>query len=384
MEPFTSPLLLDLNKPRGRHLIVWSWRDTPVLESQNLADALEYVQDSVRKMITTDWSGAGFVAGVEYWIVTDAQEVRRFESSYADVLGLTGGKKRARADRGRMFLSESGVSRLLQRCSRPGVDAVRLALAKVFPSFRAPDVEVFDPGVAAGGATTDQTDPGADSRSGEMPKIEPCWTAEERRFRYNVLQTLLQQLGSLKEPALLQLALMAAETALDRSLPDIRRYLGLAHGQLPEPSIVPEEPPKGLTMDKILAGLPPVIVAPEGPHFSGEGFWSFTQIGDLAGGYSARVAGQAADVVAKRRMYTGAQIRRHQQSFNRFEPVRDSTSGKIRQVAHYNTEFSNEVVDELRSNPAFRPQEVDTSPLSFGVGQFPKLTAPVLEDDASA
>jgi hypothetical protein len=426
----STPKILDLRKARGSKLIIFPLEGQDTLESQNLAVALEYVQrDSVRKMLTVDWSDQ-FREGTEYVIVRDPAVIKEFERDYADILGLEHGEsKPARAARGRLFLLEPGVKKLLEHCSRPGVEAVRLALAKVFASFRAPDLEPIDPlvGQLQREASLDrdqiesqaiaierlQNELGQASRlrsTVDLPpanqfQIEevssPTTSLEDRRFRYNALQTLLQQLGSLERPELRLLALEAAEVALDRSLPLIQRMLqdpgdrtrALEAGS-DHPVIAATPGAQGSggvsAADPIVSTTPAVARAGglmssprtslEGPRFHGQGWHSLTQIGEKAGGYSARTAGLAADVVASRMGLSRAQIRHASLNFNRMVKVRDTTRGKPRDVAHFNTDFSNDVIDELRRNPEFTPQ-VPPSVTSFGSGAFPKLTREVILSD---
>lgn len=460
------PVVLELRKRRGSKLIVV---DLPVLgaavESQNLATALEYVQaDSVRKMITKDWADQ-FIEDKDYVIVRAPTLIKEFERDYADILGLKDGRSMpARASRGRLFLLESGVTKLLERCSRSGVDAVRLALGKVFSSFRAPDIQLeaeFGKRVEAAAEiratprpdlraaleelqeivadeapehvaddfhlfqhwvyqrdlamcsllrqAVASTELEASSQVGSSADSAPATTVqinevsssttqlEDRKFRYNAIQTLIHQLTALERPEFLQLALEAAEVALDRSMPSIREMLAVpgdrapgprAAARAPDPIVITAPGATGtrsavsgeLASSKGSRGSSSTKASLEGPRFKGVGYYSLTQIGEKAGGYSAKTAGLAADVVAARMGLSGDAIRHVSLNFNTMIKVPDTTTGKKRDVAHFDVNFSNAVIDELRRNDEFQPQ-VPSPPSSFSSGAFPKLTRGVFDDE---
>jgi hypothetical protein len=112
-----------------------------------------------------------------------------------------------------------------------------------------------------------------------------------------------------------------------------------------------------------------------GPIFTHEDYYSMTRIGELAGGYTARQAGLAANIVAARINFTAEQIRTEQLPINQIVMRPDSTSGKKRQMVRFCKSFANEVVHELRTNVAFEP---DLSPgiptvTSFEEGSYPSL-----------
>lgn len=418
-----DPQVLDLHKARGSKLIVVKIvaRNLPgghatALESTNLASALEYVQDTVRKMITTDWA-ADFVEGRDYTIIRDAQQILGFETHFSEILGIASGlKKPARETRGRLFLFESGVKRILDRCSRPGLEAVRLALGKVYPSFRAPDLEPLSQEaplrslvqqldgrrsneLASSGSAVGLRSASAVQIDAPRSVSDSGLSLEDRKFRYDALQTLIRQLETFEAAHLQQLALDAAEVALDRSLPHIRAVLEDPRDRAPGPrspddQVVITSPRGGTGTGKPFEEVLPSVGLKladerskvigssvlEGPRFSGAGFFSLTQIGERAGGYSAKTAGQAADLVAGRRGLSSVSIRTVAHDFNKLVEVPDSTSGKMRPVAHFNASFANQVIDELRGNDQFHPQQVPRVP-KFSSGSFPKLTRDVLADE---
>jgi hypothetical protein len=403
--------VLDLHKIRGSKLIVYMLEGRPSLESYNLASALQYVQeDTVRKMITIDWTNE-FKEDEDFVLVRDESTVRAFEAQFAAVLGLEGGfKKPMRASRGRLFLLEPGVKKLLARCSRPGREAVRLALGKVFASFRAPDLEpiaeIADHSQGGEAMSSLELGSAADSRPAsafQITDLDASLSLEERRFRYDALQTLLRQLQELEAPHLQQLAIEAAEVALDRSLTQVRVALEDPGDRAPGPRS-PADPPtitspgavghggieSNCSVTPVLSSVGIKLSAErskvigsqvlEGPRFSGNGYFSLTQIGERAGGYSARTAGLAADVVAGRMGLSHESIRNIAHNFNKIVEVPDTTSGKKRPSVVFNTSFSNDVIDELRRNPEFHPRELPRM-TGFTAKSFPKLNHGPFEDD---
>ena len=104
-----------------------------------------------------------------------------------------------------------------------------------------------------------------------------------------------------------------------------------------------------------------------------------TRIGEKAGGYTARQAGKALDIVAARVGYGHDQIRKEKCVLNEIVPRPDSTSGKLRLMCRFHTDFANEVVRELRANPDFVPEvQVKENGAEFTVLNVPNLNQNIL------
>ena len=199
---------------------------------------------------------------------------------------------------------------------------------------------------------------------------------EDRMFEYEVMQKLLEQLERIEDPQLRGLAITAAETALGRQLQDLRG-----------------EDVK--TSDGIKAQLPAVVTlptlpsrpTPDGPFFTEDEFYSMTRIGQMAGGYTAKTAGVAADHIAKRLGFSRDQIREEQLAINQIAMRPDSSTGKKRRMVRFSRSFANKVIVELRTNTELEPtltQGIPTlSAFSGGPTTHPLLSrGPFDEDDA--
>lgn len=178
---------------------------------------------------------------------------------------------------------------------------------------------------------------------------------EARKFKYDIYQKLIQQLMSTQDVRIIQLAIQAAEIGLNRSLLELRAsYLA---------------PPKYKTRPS------------QGPFFTEEGYYSFSEIGELAGGYSPTTAGRAADIVADRCYghdhYT---IRNVTVPYNKISK-RSFTSNKNQDNwALFNKFFANLVVIELRSNPSFAPSAPANKIENFQSNALPKLSVNVIPE----
>jgi hypothetical protein len=347
----------------GTKILATERSGVPHVEAYHLADRLGYSQShSIRKQVLSDWQPI-FEEGTDYKMVHDEGEIRAYEHQYEQEIGAI---KPIKATRGRMFLSPSGLSKVFGHTSK---DSRELRLALDF--LKQP--------TGTGGAGSNDHDHGNGSEV-------------SRERQYEILETLLDHLKDLTDPGLRRLALMSAELGLGRQLPDIRALLGLEHqsppsGPPPASSGAKDPGPSSsvsvketvLTWDDrnkaardYLARRP----ITQGPLFSSSpAYYALKQIGDLAGGYTAKQAGKAADIVAGRMGYSHDEIRRRQLPFNELPVLPDSTSGKPRRMYRFNSHFANHVVNELRANKQFVPAKPrNLGPFSQGGNLLPKLS----------
>ena len=193
-------------------------------------------------------------------------------------------------------------------------------------------------------------------------------------FEYEVMQTLLGHLERLTDPQLRGLAITAAETALSRELKDLR------FGEGVKTILSPAAPKKA-------EPVPAPRQSAAGPLFLEEDFYSMTRIGEKAGNYSARSAGIAANIYGDRCGYTPEQLRTTQLSINQIEMRPDTSTGKKRLMVRFSKSFSNEVIKELRTNPAFQPMTVtrgvSTLP-GFDAGSQPLLSRGPFDEETTS
>jgi hypothetical protein len=181
----------------------------------------------------------------------------------------------------------------------------------------------------------------------------------ERRFRYEATQICLRQLSELQDPLLMRVAVEGLEIALGRSRPDLHAWISRGEDPLRSPA-----DPIG-----------------DGPLVSFV-WYSLTQIGQAAGGYSAITAGKAADVVAARHGITREQLRHAQTPFTSKQMLPDNTSGKLRLQTRFSRDFANRVIRELKTNSIFKPDAPEQKLVPFGqASSLPKLSRGPLEDD---
>ena len=281
-------------------------------DSHELSRVLRYKQlGSLRKQTLTDWK-RDFQHGKDYALVSDQEFLANYAESCPHLVPTRHNT--------RLFFTPEGVQKV---CERTTKDARPLLSAL---SSRLLDTS---------------------SASPEPP------SEAERMVEYQILQKLLEQLQVLEDPALIKLAVMAAETGLGKSLDGL-----VPTASKPKPVVKQAPNPK-----------------PPERFFAGDDYWSFTRIGEMAGGYTARQAGQAANEVAKARGYSPERIRQSSVPFNQFVDGRD-THGQPRRMVRYHTDFANEVIRVLRAN--YKP----TLPVSVVQKrqQIPLLTPFTFED----
>jgi hypothetical protein len=304
----------------GAKLLVHAHDGHNVVEAYELALFLGYAQQHlIRKQVLTDWSDH-FKHGRDYLLVMREADIRTYEAEYA--LRHHGKSLRAmKPHRGRIFLLPDGLRQVLLRSSKKRANKLLRSLERKNlvptsglqpPSPRArpePRREAAKPG-----------------KKPDVPKL-----LERRRQDYDVLQKLLEQLMSLEGSPLALLAIEAAEVLLGRSLDDLRESVSSR-----------QAPPRPGRESR-------------GPIFGDEGYYSLTQIGKMGGGYSAKAAGRAANVVAGRWGFEQDDIRTRELWFNDISTWTDD-GGREHELFRFNREFSNLVLDELRASTKFRPE----------------------------
>ena len=298
-------------------------------------------------------------------MVHDEVELLRWDAAMVELFG--GQRVPMKPSRGRLFFTPSGMALVLERTKKPSAE-LREALTR--EGF-------FDKGITITVKDNDSMTPQPKPLERDIPST---LSREDRMFEYEVMQKLLGQLERLKEPPLRGLAITAAETALGRKLDDLRFGEGV---QAIFEAVAPA--PK-----KKVATLPRRRPTPDGPFFTEDEFYSMTRIGQMAGGYTAKTAGVAADTVAKRLGYSREQIRNEQLfGINQVAMRPDSSTGKKRQMVRFSMAFANKVIVELRVNPGLEPtltQGIPTlSPFGGTSTGHPLLSrGPFDEDDATS
>ena len=342
----------------GASLLIHQLRAALVIEAYELARVLGYKQQSsLRKQILGDWKH--HFTSTHYHLVHDVNLLREYEDVFICTVGEgdTNSIKPMKPERGRLFLTPTGVDRALSLTSKKMKYKVGDSLEEAGFLDAAPVDFQRDPEPI-------QAIEGLTNIRGDLISI--------RQHNYDVLQKLITQLQELQDPQLKLLAIEAAEIALGRKLTDLRNHYSMkAPPSEPKPPSVPS------------SVTPPRSSDPEGPVFKETGFYGLKQIGEMAGGYTSVVAGKAANKVAEEMGYTAHQIRSEQLEFNELPMLPDSTSGKLRKMYRFNKEFANEVIRELRESPDFVPQDRPMPLTSFnaGAGTQPKLNQGPFQDE---
>lgn len=358
------------------------------VEAYHLALLLGYSQQhSIRKQVLTDWQDI-FEEDVDYRIVHDEQLLRRYEDLHEEFVGPIRAMK---PERGRMFLTASGIRKVFWHSSKE-VDAVKEALASLLQ-----DAEV---GLAPPSFVDPTIFGTRDPRARQDPEPEGAGSdvALERQRQYDILEKLIDHLRHIKEPALRRLAITSAELGLGRQLPDVRALLEETKPQKAEAASSPTTI-SPLQVDEVVPSAPEVPIVDESdkvaleylekrPVTQGAFFpairnvhYGLKQIGEKAGGYSAVQAGKAADRVAATMGYSHDDIRQRQLEFNELPSLPDNTSGKLRKMYRFNSEFANRVIKELRANPEFVPTAPrDLTPFGQRTAELPKLSKGPFED----
>jgi hypothetical protein len=341
-------------------LLLFALPDGLVVESYELARILGYAQQSsIRKQILTDWEDLLRKDG-DYRLVHDHDWLQKYEEEYGKRIAPI---KPVKESRGRLFLTPNGVMKVLLRTTKDS-SALESSLKKAgFLDAGTAEVQEVP---KKSGLETDTSGSGID----DLLTIKKG-LADDRQFKYEVLQKLLTQLQELQDPLLRLLAIEAAEIALGKELVDLRNREAFKMPSTPAPSA-----PK-------LSVIPPALGVPDGPIFKEQGYYGLKQIGEMAGGYAPSVAGKAANVVAESMDYTAEQIRTEQLDFNELPMLPDSTTGKPRKMYRFNLMFANMVIRELRENPAFRPRDRPMPLTSFSSGSHPKLSQGPFDEDAA-
>lgn len=353
-------------------ILVWDVHGEPTIESYELSEVLGYAQyGSLRKQILTDWEEI-MQAGDDYLLVHDSVPIRQYEAFWDQSHRSGATNKPARAPvlpkRGYLFVTGAGLQKILERTTKKNAKAFSEEAVSVFHEldseyeFVAPDDLALDISNVPTG--TFEPEPLGTEWRPTPSTTEPKASAQDLKFNYEVMQTLLKQLQEFDDPAMRELALVAAEDVTGKDFSHLR-----------QPKKKPE--PTETASTKV-----PPRLQNKGPLFTKEGFYSLKAIGNKAGGYASGTAGKAANIVAKRMGYDPQDIRRKQLSFNELPILRDA-NGRPRQMFRFGKEFSNAVVKELRTNERFHPTPVSERVPSFSsrAQEYANLTTPLALDD---
>lgn len=331
-------------------------RNYDLFESYEVSDLLGYKQhSSLRKQTLTDWKGL-LDELADFVVIRNPEVLQSYDELYARVHAVE--LKPVHPTRGRLFFTLDGLVKVLRKTSKP-TSELEAALRNKYDGVNwNPDVK-----------TTSTPSPAPQS-------------LEDRKFEYEVVQTLIQQLERLQNPQLRSLAITAAETALGRRLDEVRTGEALNNVFTATASTPRREPVKP-TLEVTTTTTHPARVVVDGPTFTKNDFYSMTRIGEKAGGYSAKQAGQAADIVAKRFGYTREQIRNEELPINQLAMRPDTTTGRKRQMVRFHTKFANQVVLELRQNPDFVPEFTPSGIPTFESNEgYPTLSRGPLDEQA--
>jgi hypothetical protein len=389
----------------GEELPVWYTEERKYwVESRTLSQLLGYVQvGSLRKQVLHDWDDE-FVELEDYYLERDGARIRDWEAGTQHVLS----SKPVKPARGLLFFSGSGIKKVLLKSSKERASRLlHLLETNELEYFRQPVLEAAErpqekPELEPPESTSEQLEldlEAPEELEGQLQELED--QEAQRFFRYEVLQRLLEQLQELEMPSLQELAIEAAEIALDRELSDLRRDFGLTHTMSSSTSELQEEDMSSSSAQQLddvvdidipdeeviqmleqeVPAAPPLPRAQideplkfPGPIFTSRGYYSLSKIGHMAGGYSAKTAGVAADVVAKKLYgFSHDDIRTKQLPFNQLV-VRPDRRGSPRKMFRFNRQFANQVLHELRTNSSFQPEtpkgEPTIEPRNLSVGPF--------------
>jgi hypothetical protein len=382
----------------GEQLPVWYTEDRRYwVESRTLSQLLGYVQvGSLRKQVLHDWTDELNKLD-DYYLEHDGARIRDWEAGTQHILDA----KPIKPARGLLFFSSSGLLKILGKSTKERA-------SRLLHLFETGELNLYFPADVLGAPPPQQLQESSEmlppldtheqleldleaSEELEGPGIKEA----DRFFQYEVLQRLIGQLQELEIPALQVLAIEAAEIALDRNLGDLRQQLGFPlisssstlrpnHEHSGDPAAaaffedlvnidIPDEEVIRLLEQEGTTPPPLVMSTPEGPRFTSPSYNSLSRIGAMAGGYSAKTAGVAADLVAKTYGFSHDDIRKKQLHINQLVMLPDRR-GKPRQMYRFSRDFSNKVVLELRTNSALLPErpkaEGKPQPRNLSVGPF--------------
>jgi hypothetical protein len=335
---------------------------------------LGYVQwGSLRKQILSDWK-TDFNPNKDYFLVHDYSAIREYEHNFLGrkIRSLT----LTDSSRGLLFISYSGVQKVLERSKKATLVAFRVdyPILETWLKDSPESPKLVSLPIKAIPVASPIPEP-VKSEPDTVVPADMAMSMKDRKFVYEVLQRLLNQLQELSDPTLREIAIVSAEAATGKTLSSIRLTSNLA-------TIFPKPRPAQVTAPA-QKQLPLKLV--NGPLFTEDGFYSFTSIGEKAGGYSARSAGKAADVIALSMGYSHHSIRTVRLSFNELLTVKDS-NGHERPVVRFAKNFANSVIEELRSG-TYPPLPIaKVSSFSSGSGGRQNLSEPIVldeEDDPS-
>lgn len=329
----------------------------PTVEAYHLAVYLGYTQQgSLRKQILTDWAEI-FQEGPDYRLIHDEAVLKAYEDTHRMIAGPISSMKPAR---GRLFLRSSGLEKVLARTSK-NTDRVVEELNKAGLTFTPAVAVPLAPSQSETAGSTkgfsgesqleqpslELNPQGVPSDLPLEPKkkleqLEGSWATQ--KFKYEVLEKLLEHLKSLEDPTLRGLALLAAETGLGYPLTELRNRL--------ETTTTPD----------IVTGDAQRPFPDEWRRSTGV-YFSLTKIGQAAGGYSAVAAGMAANAIAKPYGFSHEELRQTQLPFNELVE-RELSPGKSRVLVRFSVGFAKAVIKELKENPKFKPMTGRQDPVS--------------------
>ena len=360
-------------------LCVFRCNDEPLFAAREIAEHLGYVQHgSLRKQTLTAWE-LSFVHMQDYHLYTTAMALHPYKWLYDRVRKEP--LREVKLERGRLFYTVAGLLKVFDRTTKNPKDLLEALKSQGIITARdltkhatpkAPKPSPVKPVMKRATPVTPIAPVKPPVQEVSKPKPKPL---DERRFEYEALQKLLRQLERLDDPALRNLAVMAAESALGKKLPNVWTPLPTQQDvvSMPagEPLIVrgtaaplPIKVTGGSTGDPVpqfsttTSGGSVPSTNRTGPYFTLNEYYSLSRIGEKAGGYTSVTAGKAADIVGSKIGYSRDDLRTKNLPVNQIKMRPDNTSGKERPMVRFNLKFSNAVVLELRKNATFQPAKV--------------------------
>jgi hypothetical protein len=329
-----KPTVLDVGNSQ---LFVYAENNEYLIELYHLTRVLGYLQPrSISKQLDRNWKHK-IVENVDYFWTHDPTMIQNYLTS----LGQHIPKKSEKTPPHKLcFIRFTGVYKILRFTTREEKHSLVASLGQLDARFQPQQSLPLDV-------------PPQEPQEAPEPAVKKV-AVERSPEDYDILRELLSRLMEIEELGLRALAIYTAETGLGRPLPKELRY------QLLQRPLQKESP----------TTLKPL----QNEEFSfprEKQYFSLTEIGRVAGGFSARCAGRAANTIAQDYGYTPTQIRNTKLSFNQLETRPDPQTGRQLNLTRYNLKFATLVAQELRSNPEFRPEPTDPHPR-------PVITGPIV------
>jgi hypothetical protein len=202
-------------------ILVWDIHGEPTVESYELSEVLGYAQyGSLRKQILTDWKEI-MQAGDDYILVHDSVPIRQYEAFWDQSHRSGATNKPARTPvlpkRGYLFITGAGLQKILERTTKENAKAFSDETALIFHELDS-EYEFVAPDDLSVDISTVQPSPPKPAPAPSVPEI----SQEDRRFQYDVLQTLLKQLQEFDDVAMKEIAIAAAEAATGKDFSYLR------------------------------------------------------------------------------------------------------------------------------------------------------------------